>query len=41
MSTIGHEETVDLWLDTLDRLGVGLEPSNVDFNVKMSNIWET
>ena len=41
MSATGHKEAVDLCLDVLDRLGIGLEPSNVDFNVEMSNVWES
>ncbi|KUI61723.1 hypothetical protein VP1G_11265 [Cytospora mali] len=33
-----HEEAVDLGLDVLDALGVGLEPGNVDLNVKVANV---
>lgn len=34
----GHQETVNLGLDVLDRLGVGLEPGNVDLNVEVTNV---
>ncbi|KAH6604358.1 hypothetical protein Trco_007804 [Trichoderma cornu-damae] len=37
VAAVGHGEPVDLGLDVLDRLGVGLEPSNVDLNVKVAN----
>jgi hypothetical protein len=35
----GHEEAVDLGLDVLDILGVGLEPGNVNLNVEVANVW--
>jgi hypothetical protein len=36
--TVGHEEAVNLRLDVLDRLGVGLEPGNVNLNVEVANV---
>lgn len=39
VTAIGHEETVDLGLDVLDGLGVGLQPSNVDLNVEVTNVY--
>ena len=33
-----HGVAVDLGLDVLDRLGIGLEPCNIDFNVEVTNI---
>lgn len=36
----GHEEAVDLGLDVLNRLGVGLEPGNVDLDVEVTNVYE-
>ena len=33
-----HEVAVDLWLDVLDGLGVGLEPGNVDLNVEVTDV---
>ena len=33
-----QEVTVNLGLDVLDRLSVGLEPSNVDLNVEVTNV---
>lgn len=33
-----HGEAVDLGLDVLDALGVGLEPGNVDLNVEVANV---
>ena len=38
VTTVGHEEAVNLRLDVLDRLGVGLEPGNVNLNVEVTNI---
>lgn len=35
-----HEVAIDLGLDVLDALGIGLEPSNVDLNVKVANVYE-
>jgi hypothetical protein len=34
----GHLEAVDLGLDVLDALGVGLEPGNVDLNVEVADV---
>lgn len=38
VTTVGHEEAVNLRLDVLDRLGVGLEPGNVNLNVEVTNV---
>jgi hypothetical protein len=34
----GHQEAVHLGLDVLDGLGVGLEPSNVDLDIEVTNV---
>jgi hypothetical protein len=34
----GHLEAVDLGLDVLDALGVGLEPGNVNLNVEVADV---
>ena len=39
VAAAGHEVAVNLGLDVLDRLGVLLQPGDVDFDVEMSNIW--
>jgi hypothetical protein len=39
VTAAGHGESVDLGLDVLDRLGVGLEPGNVDLNVEVANVF--
>jgi hypothetical protein len=33
----GHSEAVDLGLDVRDRLGVGLQPCNVDFDIEVAD----
>ena len=38
VATVGHKEAVDLGLDVLDALGVGLQPSNIDLDVEVTNI---
>lgn len=38
VATIRHEVSVHLRFDVLNAFGVGFEPGNVDFNVKMTNI---
>ena len=38
VAAVGHEEAVNLGLDALDGLGVGLEPRNVNLDVEMSNV---
>lgn len=38
VAAAGHQETIDLGFDVLDRLGVGLEPSNVDFDIEVTDI---
>jgi len=38
VTAVLHEETVNLGLDVLDRLSVGLEPGDVDFAVKVANV---
>ena len=39
VAAVVHEVAVDLGLDILDRFGVGLQPGNVDLDVKMSDVW--
>jgi hypothetical protein len=39
VAAVLHEETVNLGLDVLDRLGVGLEPGDVNLNVEVANVW--
>lgn len=38
MTAVLHQEAVDLGLDLLRRLGVGLEPSNVNLDVEVANV---
>lgn len=38
MAAALHEEAVNLGLDVLDRLGVLLEPSNVNLDVEVANV---
>ena len=38
VTAVGHLVTVNLGLDVLDRLGVGLEPGNVDLDVKVTDV---
>ena len=38
VTAVRHEVTVNLGLDVLDGLGVGLEPGNVDLNVEVTNV---
>jgi hypothetical protein len=38
VAAVGHEETVNLGLDVLDRAGVGLEPSNVNLDIEVTNV---
>jgi hypothetical protein len=38
VATAGHEEAVNLGLDVLGRLGVGLQPGNVDLDIKVTNV---
>ena len=40
MSAILHEKPVDLRLDVLNRFGVGFQPSDIDFDIEVSNIFE-
>lgn len=37
MTTGGHRETVNLWFDINNLLGICLQPGNVDLNVKVAN----
>ena len=37
VAAVGHGEAIDLGLNVGDRLGVGLQPGDVDFNVKVTN----
>jgi len=39
VSAVLHEETVDLGLDGDNAGSVGLEPSNVNFTVKVTNVY--
>jgi hypothetical protein len=34
-----HDESVDLWLDVLDADGVLLQPSNVNLDVEVTNVY--
>lgn len=38
MAAVLHEEAVNLGLDVLDALGVGLQPSDVDLNIEVTNV---
>lgn len=38
VAAVGHGVAVNLGLDVLDRLGVGLEPGNVDLNVEVTDV---
>ena len=38
VTAVRHEVTVNLGLDVLDGLGVGLEPGNVNLNVEVTNV---
>lgn len=38
VTAVGHGVTVNLRLDVLDGLGVGLEPGNVNLNVEVTNV---
>jgi len=38
VTAVGHQVAVNLGLDALDGLGVGLEPGNVDLNVEVTNV---
>lgn len=38
VAAAGHQEAVNLGLDVLDGLGVGLQPGNVDLNVEVTNV---
>ena len=38
VSAVGHEETIYLGFDVLDGLGIGLQPGNIDLNIKMADI---
>lgn len=37
MTSVGHGESVNLGLDVDDRLGVSLEPCNVDFDIEVTD----
>ena len=37
VAAVGHGEAVDLGLNIRDRLSIGLQPGDVDFNVKVTN----
>lgn len=38
VAAVLHEEAVDLGLDVLDGLGVGLQPGNVDFDIEVTDV---
>lgn len=38
VAAIGHQETVDLRLDVLHRLGIGLEPGNINLDIEVTNV---
>ena len=38
VTAVGHQVTVNLGLDVLDGLGVGLKPGNVNLNVEVTNV---
>lgn len=38
VTAVLHQESVDLWLDVDNGLSVGLQPSNVDLNVEVTNV---
>lgn len=38
VTAVLHEETVNLGLDVLHRLGVGLEPGNIDFDIEVTDV---
>lgn len=38
VAAAGHEEAVNLGLDVLDRAGVGLEPSNVNLDIEVTDV---
>ena len=38
VASVLHEEAVNLGLDAGDRLGVGLEPSNIDFDIEVTDV---
>jgi len=38
VTTVLHEEAVDLRLDVLNGFRVGFDPSYVDFNVEVTNV---
>jgi hypothetical protein len=38
VAAVGHQVAVNLGLDVLDGLGVGLEPGNVNLNVEVTNV---
>lgn len=39
VSAVLHQVAVDLGLDVLDGLGIGLEPGNVNLNVEVTNVY--
>lgn len=38
VAAVLHQEAVDLGLDVLDGLGIGLEPSDVNLDIKVTNV---
>ena len=41
VAAVLHQEAVDLRLDVLDGLGVGLQPSNVNLDIEVTNVYVT
>lgn len=39
VTTVLHEVTVNLWLDVLNALGVCLQPSNVNLDIEVTNVY--
>jgi hypothetical protein len=38
VTSVLHQEAVDLWLDVGNALSILLQPCDVDFNVEMANV---
>jgi hypothetical protein len=37
MTTVRHHETIDLWLYIYHRLGISLEPGDIDFDIEVTD----
>lgn len=40
VAAAGHEVTINLGLNVLNGLGIGLQPGNIDFNIEMADVWK-